>query len=95
MSQEAVEATARDYADSVTAGREDRELLTGILIRGAGPEVPAKSPAIRLLEDALFLRTNGERPPGHSEATWRKWEREAEVFLRSLLPPDPEGEETR
>ena len=53
----------------------------------------SESPAIELLKDALFLRMNGERPPGHSEATWRKWEREAEVFLRSLLPPDPEGEE--
>lgn len=52
-----------------------------------------KPPAIALLEDALFLRMNGERPPGHEEATWRAWEPKAETFLRSLLPPDPEGEE--
>ena len=55
----------------------------------------AESPAVTLLEDALFLRMNGERPPGHSEATWRKWEREAEVLLRSLLPPDTEDQEPR
>lgn len=57
------------------------------------PGATPKPPAIALLEDALFLRVNGERPPGHPEATWRAWEREAEVFLRSLLPPDPEDEE--
>ena len=44
--------------------------------------------AARLLEQALFLRMNGERPPGaprdDPEAeTWRKWDRECEVFLRA------------
>jgi hypothetical protein len=49
----------------------------------------AKDPAVALLEEALFLRANGERPPGSPDATWRKWDLEAEVFLRSLLPePD-------
>lgn len=47
--------------------------------------------AVRLLEAALFLRANGERPPGapadDPEAeTWRNWDGEVEAFLRSLLP---------
>lgn len=47
--------------------------------------------AVKLLEQALFLRMNGERPPGaprdDPEAeTWRSWDRDAERFLRSLLP---------
>jgi hypothetical protein len=37
--------------------------------------------AIRLLEEALHLRMNGERAPGGNE-TWRDWHREAERFLR-------------
>jgi hypothetical protein len=53
-----------------------------------------KTPAVRLLEEALFLRMNGERAPGGNE-TWHDWDLRAETFLRSLLPPDPEGEETR
>jgi hypothetical protein len=49
----------------------------------------AKPPAIALLEEALFLRVNGERPPGSPDATWRDWDDKAERFLRSLLPePD-------
>lgn len=51
----------------------------------------SKPPAIQLLEEALFLRTNGERPPGHEESTWRDWDSRAEVFLRGLLPPETEG----
>ena len=43
--------------------------------------------AIRLLEQALFLRMNGERPPGAprddpAAETWRDWDRRAEAFLR-------------
>ncbi len=46
--------------------------------------------AIRLLEDALFLRTNGERPPGAprddlTAETWADWDRRAEGFLRARL----------
>ena len=46
--------------------------------------------AIALLEQALFLRMNGERPPGAPRGdpaaeTWRDWERRAEVFLRKRL----------
>jgi histidine triad (HIT) family protein len=48
----------------------------------------AKPPAIVLLEEALFLRMNGERAPGGNE-NWRDWDDKAERFLRSLLPePD-------
>jgi hypothetical protein len=39
--------------------------------------------AIRLLEEALHLRMNGERAPGGTE-TWQDWERRAETYLRSL-----------
>ncbi len=42
--------------------------------------------AIHLVEDAFFLRCNGERPPGappDSRAeTWADWDRRAEDFLR-------------
>ena len=38
--------------------------------------------AIRLLEEALHLRQNGERAPGGTE-TWAHWERRAETFLRT------------
>jgi len=38
--------------------------------------------AIRLLEEALHLRQNGERAPGGDE-TWRDWERKAEECLRA------------
>ncbi len=50
-----------------------------------------KPPAITLLEEALFLRMNGERPPGHEDATWHDWDDRAERFLRGLLPPETEG----
>ena len=40
--------------------------------------------AIRLLEEALHLLTNGERAPGGNE-TWAGWHREAETFLRARL----------
>lgn len=47
----------------------------------------ADGEAIRLLEEALFLRQNGERPPGapHDKPqaeTWRDWECRVELFLR-------------
>jgi hypothetical protein len=47
----------------------------------------AEPPAVKLLEEALFLRMNGERAPGGNE-TWHDWEDRAERFLRSLLPPE-------
>ena len=45
--------------------------------------------AIKLLEDALFLRMNGERPPGAPPQdpvaeTWADWERRTETFLRRV-----------
>lgn len=50
----------------------------------------ADDEAIRLLEQALFLRQNGERPPGapHGDleaGTWARWERDAEAYLRAQL----------
>jgi hypothetical protein len=47
------------------------------------------SPLTRLAEEALFLRQNGERPPGGNE-NWRDWEARAETLLRSTLPPERE-----
>lgn len=56
--------------------------------------------ALKLLEAALFLRMNGEQPPGAPRddleaETWRDWDRQAERLLRSLLPPDGESREHR
>lgn len=60
----------------------------------------AEAIAVQLVKDALFLRTNGERPPGAPRdvpdaETWADWDRRAESFLRSLPlpvgpPDDPE-----
>lgn len=46
-----------------------------------------RPPGSRLLEEAFFLRQNGEHAPGGNE-NWHDWERRTEVFLRSLLPPE-------
>lgn len=43
--------------------------------------------AVQLLEEALFIRVNGERASGGQE-NWRDWDRRAETFLRGL-PPKP------
>jgi len=40
--------------------------------------------AIRLLEEALHLRTNGEYAPGGTE-NWPDWFRKTETFLRARL----------
>lgn len=48
-----------------------------------------KTPELKLLEEALFLRMYGERAPGGNE-TWHDWDLRAETFLRSLLPPEAE-----
>lgn len=47
--------------------------------------------AVKLLEEALFLRINGERAPGGDE-NWPDWDRKTERYLRGLLPPDREDE---
>jgi hypothetical protein len=41
--------------------------------------------ACSLLREALFLRQNGERPPGAGEypaETWHDWETRTEKYLR-------------
>jgi len=40
--------------------------------------------AIRLLEEALHLRQNGERAPGGNE-TWRDWDKRADRFMHERL----------
>jgi hypothetical protein len=74
-------------ADDVPPGTEYRmaRRTESILSPGA-----RKAPELELLEEALFLRMNGERAPGGNE-TWRDWDGRAESFLRSLLPPEAEG----
>jgi hypothetical protein len=47
MSQEAVEATARDFADVIAGSREDRELITRVLVRGASGE-PERQGAVTI-----------------------------------------------
>jgi hypothetical protein len=54
-----------------------------------GGVIGGGSPAISLLEEALFLRQNGEYAPGGTN-NWHDWDNRAEVFLRSLLPPEAE-----
>jgi hypothetical protein len=50
--------------------------------------------AVTLLEQAHFLRMNGERAPGGNE-TWREWDLRAEQFLQERLarlhPEIPRG----
>jgi hypothetical protein len=41
------------------------------------------SNAVRLLEEAMHLRMNGEYAPGGRE-NWRDWDRKADTFLRQL-----------
>jgi hypothetical protein len=62
--------------------------LMGEVIDGQPGGAP-KSPAVELLEEALFLRMNGDYAPGGTN-NWHDWDSRAEVFLRGLLPPDAE-----
>jgi hypothetical protein len=51
------------------------------------PAVTDLDAAVRLLEEALHLLTNGEFAPGGYE-TWPRWIVKTEEFLRGLLPPE-------
>lgn len=55
------------------------------------PPVVRAQEGADLIEEALRIRMYGERAPGGTE-NWHDWEREAEVFLRGLLPPAREDE---
>jgi hypothetical protein len=46
-----------------------------------------KSPPLKLLEEALFLRQNGEYAPGGNE-NWHSWDGKAERLLMGMLPPE-------
>jgi hypothetical protein len=52
-----------------------------------GPGATCKPPAVELLEEALFLRMNGDYAPGGTN-NWHDWDDKAERFLRGLLPPE-------
>lgn len=47
-----------------------------------------QSVALELLNEALFLRMNGERPPGAPadprKETWGEWDSKCETFLRHV-----------
>lgn len=60
---------------------------------GTTEAVPVKSTAVKLLEEALFLRMNGEYAPGGKE-NWHDWDDKAERFLRALQPPESESEKS-
>jgi len=65
-------------------------LVTARMKPGRRP-VSDEDRAVRLLEQALFLRMYGERPPGappgKPEAeTWAKWQKDTEAFLRERHP---------
>ena len=70
------------------AAPQDRAAFRSALRKAAydlpsPPAVTDLDTAVRLLEQALHLRMNGERAPGGDE-TWRDWERDAEEFLRGF-----------
>jgi|SRR5216684_3872067 len=60
----------------------------GLPLRGLAEAAGRDMTAIRLVEDALFLRMNGQRPAGAPRdprgETWAGWDQRAEEFLRSL-----------
>jgi hypothetical protein len=70
-------------------GARDRRLGFDLLGMATVGQTMNDRTARHLLEDALFLRMNGERPPGapkdrpHAE-TWDDWDVRCESFLRSL-----------
>jgi hypothetical protein len=70
-------------------GFQPRTLQARLTDEGRRKLMPGtyKAPLTRLLQDALFLRQNGERPPGGNE-NWHDWDARAEVLLRSTLPPE-------
>lgn len=72
------QSAARDYPGELR--------LMGEVI---GQAAHSKPPAVELLEEALFLRMNGEYAPGGNE-NWHDWDLKTETFLRSLLPPEEE-----
>jgi hypothetical protein len=80
----------------VPVGGDDTNDLPPVryLIEGYAP--PGDRQAAKLVEQAYFLRQNGERPPGaprddQAAETWGEWERRAEAFLRErLAEADPD-----
>src|SRR5258708_2203621 len=63
------------------------EDAAGRVLETAAPILAGREQeAVRLLEEALHLRMNGERAPGGTE-TWATWDRDAEAFMRSLSAP--------
>src|ERR1700733_12680576 len=71
-----------DEAEFCRCGKRHEECAESGGCRWTAAE-GAMATARRLLEQALFLRMNGERAPGGNE-TWAEWDRHAEEFLRSL-----------
>lgn len=81
--------SGKDYAMAA----DSDEALARVALEAAAPVLAeaVANPAVRLLEEALFLRMNGEYAPGGNE-NWHDWDRKAEVFLRGLLLPAHEDD---
>lgn len=80
-------------AEWVRMAEEQRHALLAAARTGALTG-PVESEADKLVDYALFLCQNGERPPGApvdpAAETWRGWERRAEGYLR-LIAGQPQG----
>lgn len=81
--RKALEALAQRGLVSYERGFTPRTLQARMTEKGREEWLDAgyMPPAIRLLDEALFLCMYGECAPGGSE-TWSAWVRRAEVFLR-------------
>jgi hypothetical protein len=100
MSQEAVEATARDLAAVIAGSREDRELITRILVRGASgepigggiPVTPIPGP-----EHCPGFKWIGQPYTTCDGCGKPAWEHEGEMRLRDrdVFPLDPDAWELR
>ncbi len=66
------------HENSLTA--DQAEQLAGMLTAFAAEY---RERPVRLIEEALHLRMNGERAPGGNE-TWADWDRRAEQYLREV-----------
>lgn len=88
VTEEIVERARRAHSRAQWEAASTREGIPGTgpmmaALVAVAPDIAAQShdAARRLVEDALHLRTVGERAPGGTE-TWADWDRRAEAFLR-------------
>jgi hypothetical protein len=84
----AVDAALDDLPQPDSRFERDRwRIASRVALDAAAPILASREQeAVRLLEEALHIRTNGERAPGGTE-NWHDWDRQAEASLRSLSAP--------